>query len=206
MKQRVVIGISGASGAAIGLRILERLKAMVDVESHLVISAAAEKTLSHEIGQDAVARARNLADVCYPIDAVGSAIASGSFRTSGMIVAPCSMRTLAAVASSLSDNLLVRAADVHLKERRRLVLLARESPLHLGHLRSMVEATEMGAIIAPPVPAFYQLPASVDDVVDAIASRAIDLLELSAAPQSEAWLGLPEPPEGSRPNNRAFRS
>jgi 4-hydroxy-3-polyprenylbenzoate decarboxylase len=191
MTQRVVVGISGASGAAIGMRILERLQAMGDVESHLVISGAAEKTLGYEVGPDAVARARALADVCYGIDAVGSAIASGSLRTSGMVVAPCSMRTLAAIASSLSDNLLVRAADVHLKERRRLVLLTRESPLHLGHLRSMVQATEMGAIIAPPVPAFYQRPASVEDVVDAIAARAIDLLDLGGAAQSEAWRGLP---------------
>lgn len=197
MKQRVVVGISGASGAQIGLRILERLAKMESVETHLVISAVAEKTLRHEAGEHALSHAWELADVRYPIEAVGSAIASGSFRTSGMIVAPCSMRTLAAIAFSLSDNLLVRAADVHLKERRRLVLLARESPLHLGHLRSMVQATEMGAIIAPPVPAFYQLPASAGDIVDAIAARAIDLLGLDADPQSEAWGSLQERPRES---------
>jgi len=189
MKQRVVVGISGASGAAIGLRILDRLAAIESVETHLVISGAGEKTLRHEVGDHALARAWDLADARYPIEAVGSTIASGSFRTSGMIVAPCSMRTLAAIASSLSDNLLVRAADVHLKERRRLVLLTRESPLHLGHLRSMVQATEMGAIIAPPVPAFYQLPASIDDVVDVIAARAIDLLGLDIDQQSNTWAG-----------------
>ena len=190
MKQRVVVGISGASGAAIGLRILERLAAIVSVETHLVISAAAEKTLRQEVGDDALSRAWELADMRYAIDAVGSTIASGSFRTVGMIVAPCSMRTLAAIALSLSDNLLVRAADVHLKERRRLVLLTRESPLHLGHLKSMLQVTEMGAIVAPPVPAFYQLPQSIADIVDAIAARAIDLLGIACDPQTESWTGL----------------
>lgn len=201
MKHRVVVGISGASGAAIGLRILERLARIESVETHLVISGPAEKTLRHEVGDHALSRAWDLADARYPIEAVGSAIASGSFRTSGMIVAPCSMRTLAAIASSLSDNLLVRAADVHLKERRRLVLLTRESPLHLGHLRSMVQATEMGAIIAPPVPAFYQLPASVDDIVDAIAARSIDLLGLDIDQQSNAWAGERMLPGRSRRNS-----
>ena len=190
MKQRVVVGISGASGAAIGLRVLERLAGIDAVETHLVVSGAAEKTLRHEVGDHALSRARELATVCHAIDAVGSSIASGSFRTVGMIVAPCSMRTLAAIASSLSDNLLVRAADVHLKERRRLVLVARESPLHLGHLRSMLQVTEMGAIVAPPVPAFYQLPESVADIVDAIAALAIDLLSIGCDPQTESWAGL----------------
>lgn len=190
MKQRVVVGISGASGAAIGLRILERLAGIDTVETHLVVSGAAEQTLGHEIGEHALSRARELSDACYPIDAVGSPIASGSFRTVGMIVAPCSMRTLAAIALSLSDNLLVRAADVHLKERRRLVLVARESPLHLGHLRSMLQVTEMGAIVAPPVPAFYQQPGSVAGIIDAIAARAIDLLGIDCEPQTESWTGL----------------
>jgi flavin prenyltransferase len=190
MKARVVVGISGASGAAIGLRILERLAAMGTVESHLVVSEAAEKTLRHEISDTALERVQALADTVYGNREVGSAIASGSFRTSGMIVAPCSMRTLAAITQSLSDNLLVRAADVHLKERRRLVLLTRESPLHLGHIKSMLQATEMGAIIAPPVPAFYLRPGSLGDIVDAIAARAIDLLGLEGSPQSASWGGL----------------
>lgn len=190
MKQRVVVGISGASGAAIGLRILERLAVLDTVETHLVVSGAAEKTLRHEVGDHALARARELADVRHDNDAVGSTIASGSFRTLGMIVAPCSMRTLSAIASSLSDTLLVRAADVHLKERRRLVLLTRESPLHIGHLRSMLQVTEMGAIVAPPVPAFYQLPQNLAEIVDAIAARAIDLLGVDGEPHSESWPGL----------------
>jgi len=190
MKQRVVVGISGASGAAIGLRVLERLAVLDTVETHLVVSGAAEKTLRHEVGDHALARARELADVRHDNDAVGSTIASGSFRTLGMIVAPCSMRTLSAIASSLSDTLLVRAADVHLKERRRLVLLTRESPLHIGHLRSMLQVTEMGAIVAPPVPAFYQLPQNLAEIVDAIAARAIDLLGVDGEPHSESWPGL----------------
>lgn len=190
MKQRVVVGISGASGAAIGLRILERLAVLDTIETHLVVSGAAEKTLQHEVGDHALARARELADVLHDNDAVGSTIASGSFRTLGMIVAPCSMRTLSAIASSLSDTLLVRAADVHLKERRRLVLLTRESPLHIGHLRSMLQVTEMGAIVAPPVPAFYKLPQNLADVVDAIAARAIDLLGLAGDPHTSSWSGL----------------
>lgn len=190
MIQRVVVGISGASGAAIGLRILERLANLDDVETHLVVSGAAEKTLRHEVGSHALARAWELADVRHDNGAVGASIASGSFRTLGMIVAPCSMRTLSAIAASLSDNLMVRAADVHLKERRRLVLLTRESPLHIGHLRSMLQATEMGAIVAPPVPTFYQLPKTVADIVDAIAARAIDLLGVPGGPHAPIWSGL----------------
>ena len=189
MSARVVVGISGASGAALGLRLLERLSSM-EVETHLVISAAAERTLEHEVGDKAYARARSLTDTVHDNHEVGSAIASGSFRTAGMIVAPCSMRTLSAIACGLSDNLLTRAADVHLKERRRLVLLTRESPLHLGHIRSMLQVTEMGAIVAPPVPAFYQRPGSVAEIVDAIAARAIDLLDLEGPQQGVTWTGI----------------
>jgi 4-hydroxy-3-polyprenylbenzoate decarboxylase len=189
VNKRVVVGISGASGAALGLRVLERLAAIEGVETHLVISGSAELTLAHEVGPDAAERARGLADVVHPNEAVGAAIASGSFRTVGMIVAPCSMRSLSAIAHSLSDNLLVRAADVQLKERRRLVLLVRETPLHLGHLRAMVAATEMGAIIAPPVPAFYRRPADLAAVIDHCASRAIDLLGLEPGAQADGWTG-----------------
>lgn len=188
--RRVIVGISGASGAAIGKRVVERLTAISSLEVHLVISEAAEKTLAHEVGPEALNDTRDLAHVVHPIDAIGSSIASGSFPVAGMIVAPCSMRTLSAIAHSLSDNLLVRAADVQLKERRPLVLLTRESPLHLGHLRAMIATTEMGAIVAPPVPAFYQLPATVAEVVDTIAARAIDLLRLDMATQASAWSGL----------------
>lgn len=188
--RRVVVGISGASGAALGFRIVELLAATRAVEVHLVVTSSGERTLEHEIGPHALPALHELADFVYPIGALGATIASGSFRTNGMIVAPCSMRTLGAIAASLSDNLLVRAADVHLKERRRLVLLARETPLHLGHLRSMLAATEMGAIIAPPVPAYYLKPETVDDIVTATASRAIDLLGLEIEVGVRRWAGL----------------
>lgn len=187
--QRVVVGISGASGAAIGVRVVERLATMGGVEIHLVVSAGGERTLAHEVGSDAITRLAELVHRLHPNSDIGASIASGSFRTRGMLIAPCSMRTLGAIATSLSDNLLVRAADVHLKERRRLVLLARESPLHLGHLRSMCLVSELGAIVMPPVPAFYLLPRDVVEIVDQIAARAIDLLDLDCAPQARAWTG-----------------
>lgn len=190
MIHRVVVAISGASGAVLGARVLQLLAAAEGVETHLVISRSAELTLAHEVGPHAVQSLVEIAHVVHPIDAIGATIASGSFRTSGMIVAPCSMRTLGAIVSSLSDNLLVRAADVHLKERRRLVLLTRETPLHLGHLRLMLAATEMGAIVAPPVPAYYRRPQSVDDIVEATASRAIDHLGLGLDVDSGRWAGL----------------
>lgn len=176
---RVIVGISGASGAAIGLRVLERLAGTGRVETHLVISPAAERTLATEIGPGAQAQARSLASHCHDHRDIGASIASGSFRTAGMIIAPCSIRTLCAIAYGQLADLLVRAADVQLKERRRLVLLARESPLHLGHLRAMAQVTEYGAIVAPPVPAFYLQPRDIAAIVDQIALRAIGLLDLS---------------------------
>lgn len=187
---RVVVGISGASGAAVGLRIVELLAGSGVCETHLVVTPAAERTLAHEIGPQARQRLDGLASVVHPAADVGAGIASGSFRTAGMIVAPCSIRTLTAIAGSHVDNLLVRAADVHLKERRRLVLLLREAPLHLGHLRAMAQATETGAIIAPLVPAFYLKPASIAEMVDQMARRAIGLLDLdiAVAPARE-WTG-----------------
>nr|CAD6597036.1 phenolic acid decarboxylase [Rhizobium sp. Khangiran2] len=184
---RVVIGISGASGALIPLRILRLLAETGSVESHVVVSSAAEKTLLHEAGADALDQIRQLAGRLYRRDDIGAAIASGSFHTDGMIVAPCSMRTLAAIATGTSDNLLVRAADVHLKERRKLVLLARETPLHLGHLRNMCAVTEMGGVIMPPVPAFYHRPTTVDEIVDHLAARAIDQLHLPIGSRSREW-------------------
>ena len=184
---RVVIGISGASGALIPLRIMRLLAESGLVESHVVISSAAEKTLLHEAGADALDQIRQLAGRLYRRDDIGAAIASGSFHTDGMIVAPCSMRTLAAIATGTSDNLLVRAADVHLKERRKLVLLARETPLHLGHLRNMCAVTEMGGVIMPPVPAFYHRPTTVDEIVDHLAARAIDQLHLPIDSRSREW-------------------
>ncbi len=191
MRHRVVIGISGASGAVLGVRIVELLAGRVEI--HLVVSKAAEATIAHEVGQEALEALCQQASVVHGIDAIGASIASGSFQTAGMIVAPCSIRTLAAVAMSLSDNLLVRAADVHLKERRRLVLLARETPLHLGHLRSMVAVTEMGAIVAPPVPGFYRRPGTVAEIIDATAMRAIDLLDLGIDLDRDRWGGLTSP-------------
>jgi flavin prenyltransferase len=191
--QRVVLGISGASGAAIGMRVAERLARLDTVETHLVVTTPARRTLAHEVGPEAMDRLAGFVRAIHAPEDVGAAIASGSFRTAGMIVAPCSMRTLGAIATSNSDNLLVRAADVHLKERRRLVLLARECPLHLGHLRLMTQVAEMGAIIAPPVPAFYLHPQGVEAIVDQIAARSIDLLALDVPEQAQAWAGEGSP-------------
>ncbi|EEF24225.1 3-octaprenyl-4-hydroxybenzoate carboxy-lyase, putative [Ricinus communis] len=184
----VVVGVSGASGAALGVAVVDRLTA-VGIRVHIVVTEAAKRTLAHEVGSEAHGRLLLSAYRCYDDKDIGAAIASGSFPVSGMIVAPCSMKTLAAVASGLSENLLARAADVQLKERRRLVLLTRETPLHLGHLRNMTTVTEMGAIVMPPVPAFYNRPKSVEDLVDHLAARAIDLLGLPLPHQSRAWSG-----------------
>lgn len=187
--KRVVLGVSGASGAAIALRIAELLASLPQVELHLVVSDAAIRTIRYEIGPDALGRLSALAHRHHPLSDIGASIASGSFRTCGMIVAPCSMRSLAAIAGGLSDTLLTRAADVHLKERRRLVLLTREAPLHLGHLRNMVSAAELGAIIMPPVPAFYRRPKNIADIVDHIAARAVDQLDLISTPLAGEWDG-----------------
>lgn len=175
--RRIIVGISGASGAVYGVRLLQALRDIGGIESHLVVSDAAWRNLRHELGMEPRA-VQALADVAHPLDNVGASIASGSFAAHGMVVAPCSMRTLAAIAHGLADNLLTRAADVMLKERRRLVLLTRESPLHLVHLRNMAIVTEMGGIICPPVPAFYQRPQTVEDIVRHSVARVLDLLGL----------------------------
>ena len=175
-KQRLIVGISGASGVIYGVRLLEALKTM-PVETHLVMTRTAEVTLAHETDLK-VAAVRKLADVAYRIDDLAAAISSGSFKTMGMIVAPCSMRSLGEIAHGISSNLLTRAADVILKERRRLVLVARETPLTAIHLRNMLTLSEMGAIVAPPVPAFYNRPKSLDDVVDHTVGRLLDLFGL----------------------------
>ena len=172
---RIVVGISGASGAIYGVRLLEVLRAVDGVETHLILTPAARRTLVLET-DDTVERVESLADRSYRPRDIAAAIASGSFRASGMIVAPCSMKTVSGIASSYSDNLLLRAADVALKDRRRLVLLVRETPLHLGHLRLMVQVTEMGAIVMPPMPAFYHRPRTVAEIVDQTVNRALDLL------------------------------
>lgn len=178
LPRRIVIGISGASGAVYGVRLLRALHGMDGIESHLVVSDTGWRNLDLETGMDRES-VEALANEVHDVRDVGAAIASGSFQCSGMIIAPCSMRTLASVAHGLADNLLTRAADVTLKERRRLILMVRESPLNLAHLRNMVSVTAMGAIVCPPMPAFYLKPQSLAELVDASVARALDLLEVS---------------------------
>ncbi|ANH84055.1 hypothetical protein A8C56_18610 [Niabella ginsenosidivorans] len=175
-KRRIIIGISGATGIIYGIRLLQVLKEIA-IETHLVITKPGEMTRSFEteISSEAL---KNLADFSYNVQDIGAAISSGSFKTMGMIVAPCSVRTLSEIATGATGNLLTRAADVVLKERRKLVLLVRETPLHAGHLKSMLAVTENGGIIAPPVPAFYNKPGSVNDIVDYTVGRTLDLFDL----------------------------
>ena len=174
--KRVVVGITGASGAVYGLTALKALR-VAGVETHLVVSRSAQITMAHET-EVRPSDLASLADVLYRVDDIGAAISSGSFRTEGMIIAPCSVRSLSEIATGVTSSLLTRAADVVLKERRKLILLVRETPFHLGHLRSMAQVTEMGAIVMPPVPAFYIRPATLQDVVDHSVGRALDLLGL----------------------------
>lgn len=182
--ERLVVGISGATGIAYGIKVLESAR-KAGVQTHLVVTPAGQQTRAHETGLSAADLAA-MADVTYRPADIGAAIASGSFRTAGMIVAPCSIRTLSAIAYANGDNLLTRAADVTLKERRRLVLMVRETPLTLGHLRAMTAVTESGGIVMPPVPAFYLGPESVDDIVGHTAGRALDLLGIEV-PDLPRW-------------------
>lgn len=175
MKRRIVVGISGASGAIYGIRLLEVLQSAVDIETHLVLSPAARRTIPLETDLN-VEQVEALAFRSYKSADIAASISSGSFRAHAMIVAPCSMKTVSGIATSYSDNLLLRAADVMLKDRRPLVLLVRETPLHLGHLRLLVQVTEIGAIVMPPVPAFYHRPTTLDEVIDQTVNRALDLL------------------------------
>jgi 4-hydroxy-3-polyprenylbenzoate decarboxylase len=188
--RRIVVAITGATGAVYGVRLLERLRAIPGVETHLVISDAASLTLHQEVGLQR-REVEALAHVVHKNREIGASIASGSFQTDGMVIAPCSMKTLAAVAHGLSDNLIARAADVILKERRRLVLMVRETPFNLAHLRNMTAVTEMGGIVFPPLPSFYNKPASIDEMVDHTVARVIDLLgiENDLAPR---WAGMRE--------------
>ncbi|CAN5682714.1 UbiX family flavin prenyltransferase [soil metagenome] len=179
-RPRLVVGISGASGVAYGLRVLDACRELT-VESHLILSRAAALTIAQET-ELTVADVQARADVAYKVGDVGASIASGSFPTLGMIVAPCSVRTMSEVATGVTSSLLTRAADVTLKERRTLVLMVRETPLHLGHLRTMVQLAEMGAVIAPPLPAFYAKPASLEEMVDQSVGRALDLFDLAWRP------------------------
>ncbi len=173
--RKIIIGMSGASGAIFGIRALEVLKAVEDVETHLVMSAAAGRTIAEETDWS-VADVKALADVVYPHGDIGAAVASGSFLTAGMLVAPCSVKSLSGIVNSYNDNLLTRAADVCLKERRPLVLLVRETPLHLGHLELLAQAVRYGATVLPPMPAFYHRPSSLDDIVNHIVGKALDQL------------------------------
>jgi 4-hydroxy-3-polyprenylbenzoate decarboxylase len=177
-QQRLIVGISGASGVIYGIRMLELLRGTA-VETHLVISKSAEITIAYETDWKA-ANVKALADVVYPAADIGAAISSGSFKTMGMIVAPCSIRSMGEISSGVTSSLLSRAADVVLKERRRLVLMLRETPLHAGHIRSMQVVTEMGAIVAPPVPAFYARPKSIEEMVDQTIGRTLDLFDIDA--------------------------
>lgn len=177
-KNRLVIAITGASGAAYGVRLLELLGPQ-DIETHLVVSKAGERTISEELDKTSK-EIKALADVVYPAADIGAAIASGSFKTMGMIIAPCSVKTMGEIRTGITSSLISRAADVMLKEHRRLVLMVRETPFHLGHLRTMTSLSEMGAIIMPPMPALYAKPKTIDEMVTYTAARALDLFGLDA--------------------------
>ena len=174
--QRLILGISGASGVIYGIRMLQILQE-TPIETHLVISKSAEITIAYETDWKA-ADVKELADVIYPAADIGAAISSGSFKTMGMVIAPCSIRSMGEIASGVTSSLLPRAADVVLKERRRLVLMLRETPFHAGHIRQMQTVTEMGAIVAPPVPAFYARPKSIEEMVDQTIGRTLDLFDI----------------------------
>jgi flavin prenyltransferase len=182
---RIIVAVTGASGSVYGYRLLQKLKNHKDVEIHLILSRAAERTAKIELNLLA-SQWKQLSDYFYPIEDIGCRLASGSFSADSMVVVPCSIHTLSAIANGISSNLIVRAADVCLKERRRLILCVRETPFHLGHLRSMLAATEMGAIIAPPIPAFYHKPQTILDVVDHSVNRILDLLGLPD-PEAARW-------------------
>jgi 4-hydroxy-3-polyprenylbenzoate decarboxylase len=172
---KIIVGVTGASGAIYAWRLLERLRRDPAVEIHLILSRAGEKTLYLETGQRA-ADLKSLAHYSWPLEDIAAPLASGSFQTTGMVIVPCSIHTMSAIACGISSNLMIRAADVVLKERRRLVLMVRETPFHLGHLRTMAALAEMGAIIAPPIPVFYNKPATIQDLVDSSVDRSLDLL------------------------------
>lgn len=192
---RLVVGISGASGAVYAVRLLQVLHALPGIDTHLVMSGAARRTMTLET-DFSVEEVRSLATHVHPFNDIAAPIASGSFQTSGMVVIPCSMKTLSGIASSYSANLLLRAADVTLKDRRRLVLVPRETPLHLGHLELMVRATQIGAIVFPPVPAFYHRPTQISEIVDQTVGRVLGLLGVEPPKElAPAWMGPKVGPE-----------
>ncbi len=201
MTRRLIVAITGASGVAFGVRLLEHLKSATEVETHLMVSPSGWLTIDAELDLDRRA-IEGLASKVHSVRDVGACIASGSFATDGMVIAPCSMRTLAAVAHGLSDNLITRAADVILKERRRLVLLTRETPLNLAHLRNMTAVTEMGGIIFPPVPAFYQRPQSIAEMIDQTVGRVLDLFDIGQK-LNPPWEGMGGHRAGSRRDDPA---
>ena len=184
---RIIVGITGASGAIYGLRLLERLRNRQNAEIHLIVTRSGEKTLYLETGKTA-ADVKRLSDFSYPVEDISCRLASGSYPTDAMVISPCSIHTMSAIANGISSNLLLRAADVALKEKRKLILLVRESPLHLGHLRNMTALAEMGAIIAPPIPGFYHHPQTVMDIVDHSIDRVLDLIGVPDA-QVSRWEG-----------------
>lgn len=185
-KLRIVVGVTGASGAIYPLRLLEKLHRS-GAEIHLILSRSGEKTLFLETGKLA-ADVKSLAHFNWPIDNISAPLASGSFQTDGMIISPCSVNTMSSIAHGITANLLTRAADVTLKERRRLILMVRESPFHLGHLKTMTLLSEMGAIVAPPIPGFYNRPATIDDLVDSSVDRVLDLIGLPSG-DAKRWNG-----------------
>lgn len=184
----LIIGITGATGAIYGIRLLEILAAKKDIETHLVISDAGKLNIKHETDWE-IEAIKKLADSYYDINDIGARLASGSFKRDGMIVAPCSMKTLSALANSYTQNLLIRAGDVTLKERRKLVLLVRETPLHIGHIRNMERLSEMGAIIMPPVPAFYHRPKTIQDIIDHTIGKVLDIFDIEHD-LFQRWPGL----------------
>lgn len=190
MRKRLIVGVTGASGSVLALETLRQLAA-AGVETHLVISRSAQLTIAHELGTDGVARLRAAADHLHSCRNLAAPIASGSFRTEGMIVVPCSMRSLAAMAHGVGDNLLTRAADVVLKERRRLVIAPREAPLHEGHLEAMLKLARMGVVVAPPMPPFYTQPASIEDLVREIAARLLNWAGIEPGDHMTRWDGSP---------------
>jgi 4-hydroxy-3-polyprenylbenzoate decarboxylase len=200
-RHRIVVAITGASGAAYGVRAVEMLRGMPEVETHLIITSGARKTLAYETATNAAAIMK-LADVVYQEDDLAAPISSGSYRTDGMMVIPCTIKTLSGIANCYDDNLVVRAADVTLKERRRLVLVVRETPLHLSHLRLMTEVTGAGGIIVPPVPAFYHHPQTVDDIVSQTVGRVLDLFGLDAE-AVHRWEGSQQAARHARANRQA---
>lgn len=191
---RLVVGITGASGSIYGIRLLEILRTTTDIELHLVISAAGKRTLVEETDYS-IADVEALAHYRYDVKDIGATLASGSFRTSGMVIAPCSIKTAAAVAACYADTLMARAADVTLKEGRPLLMLVRETPLHLGHLRVLTSLAEMGAVVLPPMPAFYNRPKGLDDIINHTVARVLDRLQLPQALVGE-WQGTS--PRGAR--------